>query len=152
MGINKPYEGTLVPMAFYKKDRQVESIMIEVNRSLYMDEMTGTKRDSFESIKKHIWTLLYSINKFQQGAPLTHTQQRGQPLTRDKCINKVGSSLKKLAISIAECRLRIAECKAKTIATRKAQRASILRPALLDYGGQVAHSVNNKPVIRSLGY
>jgi N-formylglutamate amidohydrolase len=69
VGINQPYKGALVPIMFYRKDRNVVSIMIEVNRSLYMDEMTGTKKDSFESVKKHIWTLLYSIDKFQQGAP-----------------------------------------------------------------------------------
>jgi len=43
--------------------------MIEVNRSLYMDEMTGAKKDSFESIKMHMQTLLCSMNDFQQDAP-----------------------------------------------------------------------------------
>jgi len=47
--INQPYAGSIVPMAFYHKDRRVVSIMIEVNRKLYMDEMTGTKKDTFES-------------------------------------------------------------------------------------------------------
>jgi N-formylglutamate deformylase len=65
VGINQPYEGALVPITFYRKDSNVVSIMIEVNRSLYLDEMTGTKKDSFESIKKNIWTLLSSIDKFQ---------------------------------------------------------------------------------------
>lgn len=64
--INKPYEGTLMPMAFYKKNRQVTSIMIEVNRSLYMDEKTGTKTSVFESTKKKIQTLLKSIRESQQ--------------------------------------------------------------------------------------
>jgi N-formylglutamate deformylase len=70
VGINQPYEGALVPITFYRKDQHVVSIMIEVNRSLYMDEVTGVKKDSFESIKKHIGTLLSSIDKFQQSSPL----------------------------------------------------------------------------------
>ena len=35
--INSPYEGTIVPSKHYKKDQNVLSIMIEVNRRLYMD-------------------------------------------------------------------------------------------------------------------
>ena len=35
--INTPYTGTIVPLKHYKKKKQVHSIMIEVNRKLYMD-------------------------------------------------------------------------------------------------------------------
>jgi len=59
--INRPYAGTLAPKDFYAKDNRVASIMIEVNRSLYMDESTGAKKDSFESVKMHIQTLLCSM-------------------------------------------------------------------------------------------
>lgn len=34
--INYPYKGTIVPLEFYQKNDQVHSIMIEVNRKLYM--------------------------------------------------------------------------------------------------------------------
>lgn len=67
--INRPYEGTLVPLELHRKDHRVASIMIEVNRSLYMDELTGEKKDKFESTKKEIQTLLCSLKKFQQDAP-----------------------------------------------------------------------------------
>jgi len=66
--INQPYKGALVPITFYKKDRHVESIMIEVNRSLYMDEMSGTKKDSFESIKRNIRALLRSFEALHNPA------------------------------------------------------------------------------------
>jgi len=66
--MNQPYEGTLVPMAFYRKDRRVASIMIEINRSLYMDENVGGKTSAFDSVKKQIDSILYSIKQFQQGA------------------------------------------------------------------------------------
>jgi N-formylglutamate amidohydrolase len=53
-------------MAFYKKDSRVVSIMIEVNRSLYMDEKTGAKTIGFDSVKERIQTLLSLIREFQQ--------------------------------------------------------------------------------------
>ena len=35
--INQPYTGTIVPLAFYLKNDKVNSIMIEINRKLYME-------------------------------------------------------------------------------------------------------------------
>ena len=66
--INRPYAGSLVPMAFYGIDRRVTSIMLEVNRSLYLDEGAGTKLGRFDTIKEQIQTLLGSIRQFQQQA------------------------------------------------------------------------------------
>jgi N-formylglutamate deformylase len=34
--VNSPYSGTIVPLEYYRKNKQVMSIMIEVNRKLYM--------------------------------------------------------------------------------------------------------------------
>jgi N-formylglutamate deformylase len=65
VGMNQPHEGTLVPLAFYRKDSRVASIMIEVNRSLYMDEIAGTKNSAFDLVKKQIQTLLCSIKERQ---------------------------------------------------------------------------------------
>jgi N-formylglutamate amidohydrolase len=65
VGINQPYAGTLVPMAFYHKDRRVASIMIEVNRSLYMDELDGTKSGGFDAVKGQIQILLDAIRALQ---------------------------------------------------------------------------------------
>ena len=33
---NKPFSGTIVPMKHYQKDRRVQSLMIEINRWLYL--------------------------------------------------------------------------------------------------------------------
>ncbi len=38
---NRPFAGCYVPSRYYKKDRQVRSLMIEVNRDLYWDEVRG---------------------------------------------------------------------------------------------------------------
>jgi len=52
VAVNTPFAGTMVPEPFYsQKDKRVQSLMIEVNRSLYMDEKTGEKRGSFRKIQ-----------------------------------------------------------------------------------------------------
>ena len=43
VGINSPCSGSLVPAATYRRDPNVWSVMIEVNRKLYMDEKTGAE-------------------------------------------------------------------------------------------------------------
>ena len=35
---NQPFRGTIVPMKHYQKDRRVQSLMIEINRWLYLGE------------------------------------------------------------------------------------------------------------------
>jgi len=45
--INRPYAGSMVPMAFYRKDVRVHSIMVEIKRALYLDEYTGERLAQF---------------------------------------------------------------------------------------------------------
>lgn len=40
----------MVPAEYLRKDRRVHSIMVEVNRSLYMDEQTGAKLSNFDQV------------------------------------------------------------------------------------------------------
>ncbi len=47
---NSPFAGAIVPQSFYRRDPRVSSIMIEVNRSLYMDEDSGLARDTFGKV------------------------------------------------------------------------------------------------------
>ena len=35
---NQPFSGTIVPMMHHQKDRHVQSLMIEINRWLYLGE------------------------------------------------------------------------------------------------------------------
>lgn len=42
--VDAPYRGTIVPQRWYQHDARVQSLMIEVNRGLYMDQETGTLR------------------------------------------------------------------------------------------------------------
>ena len=56
--INSPFKGTIVPLKFYKQEKRVQSIMIEINRSIYMNEKTGKKKQNFLTLKKDIEEIL----------------------------------------------------------------------------------------------
>lgn len=51
---NRPYAGTYLPLRFFHSNKRVLSIMVEVNRRLYMDEATGLKTDTFEAVQKNL--------------------------------------------------------------------------------------------------
>ncbi|GAH06693.1 unnamed protein product, partial [marine sediment metagenome] len=59
--INKPFAGCYVPSKFLHHDKRVISIMIEINRELYMNEATGEKNDSFVEIKSNLRRLINQI-------------------------------------------------------------------------------------------
>ena len=52
LGIDQPYTGSIVPMAYYKKEKKVQSIMLEINRKLYLKEPTNEKSEKYQAIKK----------------------------------------------------------------------------------------------------
>ncbi|MDO8676466.1 MAG: N-formylglutamate amidohydrolase [Candidatus Azambacteria bacterium] len=49
---NSPYAGAIVPLKYYKKDKRIQSIMIEVNRDLYLETNTNIKNKNYKKIKK----------------------------------------------------------------------------------------------------
>ena len=59
--VNMPFSGTIIPMRYYLKEPSVLSIMIEVNRKLYMDEISGRKNSGFNVLKGHITKILNKI-------------------------------------------------------------------------------------------
>ncbi|MFH1444507.1 MAG: N-formylglutamate amidohydrolase [Candidatus Peregrinibacteria bacterium] len=61
VAIDRPFQGALVPMKYYRKEKRVFSVMIEVRRDLYMDEESGRKNDRFPIIRSHIESALFSI-------------------------------------------------------------------------------------------
>lgn len=52
LGIDQPYSGTIVPMEHYKKNKEVKSIMLEINRGLYLVPGTNQKSDNYFQIKE----------------------------------------------------------------------------------------------------
>ncbi|NMC56505.1 MAG: N-formylglutamate amidohydrolase [Eubacteriaceae bacterium] len=61
--MNEPFSGTIVPIAYYKTNKKVSSIMKEVNRRLYMNEETGEKIPEFNDTKNVLQQL---INIFKE--------------------------------------------------------------------------------------
>ena len=51
VAIDTPFAGSLVPLKHYQTDERVSSIMIEVNRTLYIDESTGLKNNDFQNVQ-----------------------------------------------------------------------------------------------------
>ncbi len=45
--INSPFGGAMVPMRYYRSNDRVQSVMLEVNRSLYCDESSGGRLDRY---------------------------------------------------------------------------------------------------------
>jgi N-formylglutamate deformylase len=63
--INSPFSGSIVPIEYYNKDKRVVSVMIEVNRKVYMDEKMFLKKKDFTNISKTISRcVIKSLNEF----------------------------------------------------------------------------------------
>ncbi len=54
VSIDDPFAGALVPMKYYRVDKNVKSVMYEIRRDLYMNETTGEKNHNFSNIQKDI--------------------------------------------------------------------------------------------------
>ena len=51
VAIDTPFAGTLVPMKHWQSEPRVHSIMIEINRGLYVEGATANRGPRFESVK-----------------------------------------------------------------------------------------------------
>lgn len=51
VGINWPYTGTIVPLDYHKTNKKVKSIMLEINRKLYLRDSGNQKSDGYAEIR-----------------------------------------------------------------------------------------------------
>jgi len=65
--VNRPYQGTIVPLRYLGKDPSVQSIMIEVGRWLYMDEATGERLSAFETCQESLQAAMEEIVEAWRG-------------------------------------------------------------------------------------
>lgn len=66
VGIDWPYSGSMVPSEYYKTNKNVNSIMLEVNRKLYLNEGSSVKSDNYKEIKNVVQgflSLMTNIDK-----------------------------------------------------------------------------------------
>jgi N-formylglutamate amidohydrolase len=56
---NAPYKGSIVPNKYYSSDSRVKSVMIELDRSIYMDDnISFEKNDNYNKVKDIIKNIL----------------------------------------------------------------------------------------------
>lgn len=60
VAVNRPYAGTIVPLRYYRKDARVHSVMIELNRGLYMTDRFEKSR-AFPIVKRDILDVFLSL-------------------------------------------------------------------------------------------
>jgi N-formylglutamate amidohydrolase len=67
-GINTPFAGTIVPQKFYHKDPRVCSIMLEIDRGLYLEDSEHKpypqRGKNFKHVAGFIENLVYELEKF----------------------------------------------------------------------------------------
>ena len=61
LGIDWPFSGSIVPLNHYHKTKRVESIMLEINRAIYMNEPGNEKSGNYFTIKGIIKEYLETI-------------------------------------------------------------------------------------------
>jgi N-formylglutamate amidohydrolase len=63
LGVDYPYSGSIVPMEHYQKNRAVGTIMLEINRKLYLEEGTNIKSANYPKIKEVVKAYLATIRE-----------------------------------------------------------------------------------------
>jgi N-formylglutamate amidohydrolase len=63
LGIDTPYSGSIVPMEYYQKDKRVTSIMLEVNRGLYLKANTNEKSENYNKTKEIVQEYINLLKK-----------------------------------------------------------------------------------------
>ena len=58
---NFPYSGSLVPLNHYQKNKNVKSVMIEINKRIYLEKDNITKSANFDEVKTKLNNILRKI-------------------------------------------------------------------------------------------
>jgi N-formylglutamate amidohydrolase len=61
VAVDAPFAGALVPLSCYRNNDRVLSVMIEVNRRLYMNEQSGRRSPYFDQVCAAVARLIESV-------------------------------------------------------------------------------------------
>lgn len=64
LGIDWPYSGSIVPLEHYQTNRNVQTIMLEVNRALYLKGLTNKKSEKYNETKQVVGEFIEAIKKY----------------------------------------------------------------------------------------
>lgn len=64
--IDRPYSGSMVPLAFYRTAPQVHSLMLEVNRKLYLEPGTNKKSCYFKQVQITVLQFLDAMRQIRR--------------------------------------------------------------------------------------
>ncbi|HOT27194.1 MAG TPA: N-formylglutamate amidohydrolase [Candidatus Ozemobacteraceae bacterium] len=56
--LNRPYAGTIVPLSHHGRRSACLSLMIEINRRLYIDETNSRRSPDFSAVREHVQTVI----------------------------------------------------------------------------------------------
>ena len=66
VALDDPFSGALVPISKYQQDNRVHAVMIELNRSLYMDEASGEPSEKLSELAHVVRaTILKCLQQFE---------------------------------------------------------------------------------------
>jgi N-formylglutamate deformylase len=54
VGINSPYAGSIVPLKYFQKNKHLQTVMLEINRRLYLKERTNIKTNNYYQVKETV--------------------------------------------------------------------------------------------------
>jgi N-formylglutamate deformylase len=58
---NDPYAGAITPLKYYQKDKRVKSLMLEINRKLYMEQLDSevpSKSANFHAVQETVYQFI----------------------------------------------------------------------------------------------
>lgn len=61
---NRPYAGAFITFNYCQPRKKIYTVQLEINRSIYMDELTYQKSKQFQSVADHVSDSLISLGNF----------------------------------------------------------------------------------------
>ncbi len=97
--LNRPFSGAIVPMKDYHQDARVVSVMIEINRAVYMDESTGAKLPHFKDAQNLVVKAVRCLKEYHTGRSMKATQSIQRPWSNRR--SHIGPSKPRTTVSQA---------------------------------------------------